>query len=473
MPILLQPSSRWKRHPAAMPWVLIATLAVAHLFLASCASRQVRLTPANVAVPVISGEHGIVDEAEARQIITKLASQAPDSEAFSEVLVTVAALSSHTMYKDNRSELLIDGPSTYQAMLGSMERAKRFIYLETFAFSDDEIGQEFREALSKQAQQGIDVYVIYDSVGSADSHAQFFEDMQKAGIKVLEFHKINPLTGGSLFGADERDHRKLMVVDGEVAFTGGVNISRTYSNSSPQVPEKKKSLEEGWRDTHIQIYGPAARGFQSAFQNHWRSQDGAGDNFDHYTAEPMAAGDELVAVLQTRGDDGEGSSIYTAYIEAMEAAQERIWITQAYFSPDREFLHQLAAAAERGVDVRVLVPRFSDSTLVMYASESHYGDLLEAGVKIYQRTSSVLHAKTAVIDGIWSTVGSSNLDYRSFLHNDELNAVVFGTRFGKQMEDQYRADLKDSKILTLQAWRERPIRNRLKELFSRLFQYWI
>ncbi len=469
----LQSFPHRKRRPCCSLWLMAAMLAFTAMFCVSCASREIRLPPNQAATPAIAGEDGYVDKAQARDFIARLAHQAPDSKAFSEVLESVAALSGTPMFKDNRAELLIDGPTTYQAMLGSIERAKRFIYLETFIFSDDEMGQQFQSALMQKAKQNVDVYVIYDSLGSADSDDQFFDTMKKAGIHVLEYHKINPLDSGSLFDVNERDHRKLMVVDGKVAFTGGVNISKTYSNSSPQGLIKKKDIDEGWRDTHIQIFGPAVQGFQSTFQNHWHSQGGAENQLEGHGVEPQAAGDELIAVLQTEGDDGKGSSIYTAYIKAMEAAREKIWITQAYFSPDREFLHQLAAAAQRGVDVRVLVPKISDTTLVLNASRSRYGDLLRAGVKIYQWTSSVLHAKTAVIDGVWSTVGSSNLDFRSFLHNDEINAVVFGTDFAIQMEGQFRADLKNSERLTLQEWKKRPFSDRVKEIFCRLFQYWI
>ncbi len=181
----------------------------------------------------------------------------------------------------------------------------------------------------------------------------------------------------------------------------------------------------------------------------------------------------MIAILQTKGGDGQGSSIYTAYIDAIKSAREKIWITQAYFSPDREFRQQLADAAKRGVDVRVLLPGTTDSSLLTHASRSHFGRLLRAGVKIYKRTSSMLHAKTAVIDGVWSTVGSSNLDFRSFLHNDEINAVVFGAGFAQQLEGVFLADLKNSTEVTLEHWKKRPFKDRLMELYSRIFQYWI
>ncbi len=428
--------------------------------------------PARPVIPVIAGAQGVVGRVEAAELVKEVATDAPDTGAFIKLISQVAALSDVPLFKDSRAELLIDGPITYQAMLGAIERAKRVIYLETFIFSDDEVGQQFANALLDKARDGIEVYVIYDSLGSADSDPGFFKTMKEAGIKIIEYHKINPLDGGNLLNVNERDHRKLMVVDGKVAFTGGVNISGTHSNSSPQ-GSFTGDIDNGWRDTHIQIFGPAVQGFQRMFQKHWVSQGGSKDVFQNHGINPTTAGDELIAVLQTKGDDGKGSSIYTAYIEAMKAARNEIWITQAYFSPDRRFLDQLADAAQRGVDVRVLLPGITDSSLVLHASRSRYGDLLRAGVKVYERTSSVLHAKTAVIDGVWSTVGSSNLDYRSFLHNDEINAVIFGTGFAEQMKGQFMADIKDAKPIMLKQWKKRPAKDRLKEVFSRLLQFWI
>jgi cardiolipin synthase len=262
------------------------------------------------------------------------------------------------------------------------------------------------------------------------------------------------------------------VVDGSVAFTGGLNLSREYAHSSSH-RASLDTLSQGWRDTHVAIRGPAVEGFELAFEEQWALQEGS------FAEEPLsgvtfeAAGSDLVAVLQAEGGDEEVSPIYRAYLEAMRTAADRIWITQAYFAPDEEFMRHINNAVARGVDVRLLVPGQSDSKLLLNASRSRYGKLLEHGVKIYESRISILHAKTAVIDGIWSTVGSSNLDYRSFLHNDEINAIILGTDFARQMEARFQEDLENSQQVTLETWSDRSLGDRIKEFFSWMFAYWL
>ena len=258
----------------------------------------------------------------------------------------------------------------------------------------------------------------------------------------------------------------------EDSFTGGINFSRTYSSSSLK-KTKGDRLKEGWRDTHIAVRGPAVAGFEEIFEANWQAQGGALENFPPPVPEPVESGEDAIAVLPSDGGNGQASSIYHAYLETMDVAREKIWITQAYFAPDDTFLKKLAHAAQRGVDVRVIVPGFSDSNAVLYASRLRYGYLLKHGVKIYESTLSVLHAKTAVIDGIWSTVGSSNLDYRSFLHNDELNAIILGGPFATQMEEQFLLDLGNAQPISLDAWKGRPLVERIREFFSWTIQYWL
>ncbi len=239
----------------------IAAVCVVSLVLCgSCASRKVQQRVDSAVTPVIAGTKGYSDPHRSRKLVDDIAKEAPDVQGFEKLIVSVAALSNEPLYKDNSAELLIDGPITYQAMLGSIERAERFIYLETFIFSDDEIGQEIREALLNKAREGVEIYVLYDSIGSADSNPQFFQSMKDAGIKVLEFHKINPLDGGNLLNANQRDHRKLMVVDGVVAYTGGVNIAATYSNSSSgSQSQKLKGVRVGAIRT-LKLLAPPSMG---------------------------------------------------------------------------------------------------------------------------------------------------------------------------------------------------------------------
>jgi len=408
----------------------------------------------------------------AQQTLAGVALQAPDPGRFKDLLSTVQSLSQAPLYKDSRADLLIDGPETYTAMFEAIQTAQEFIHLETYIFADDEVGTKFAEALLQKALDGVTVRVIYDSLGSAGSSSDFFDQMESAGIELIEFHGINPMEGGNPLKINNRDHRKLLIVDGRVAFTGGLNLSREYSSNSSG-GFGSRSLPGGWRDSHIAIHGPAVEAFEWIFEQQWVEQGGA------FEVEPLdgltfeAAGNDLVAVLQSEGGDGEVSSIYLAYREAMRSAVQNIWITQAYFAPDKDFMQEIRMAVQRGVDVRLLVPGNSDSSLLLHASRSRYGELLREDVRIYESRSSVLHAKTAVIDSVWSTVGSSNLDYRSFLHNDEINAVVLGAHFARQMEAQFQKDLENSHEVTLKDWESRSLSDRLKEFFSWIIEYWL
>ena len=422
--------------------------------------------------PVLVDEQGPVSQEQAQSEVEQAAQQAPNPEVHEDLLKATGFLSEVPLYQNNRAELLVDGPATYAAMQVAIAGAKSHIFLETYIFADDEVGQKFAQTLMKKAAEGVEVRIIYDSIGSIGSKNDFFRKMEDSGIRLIEFNRLNPLAGGNPLKANTRDHRKLLTVDGRVAFTGGLNYSSTYSSSSPRHPTQI-DLSDGWRDTHVAILGPAVEGFERIFEQQWLSQDGTENELEKITPETGRQGDELVAVMQSQGGDGRESAIYRAYLEAIDRAEDRIWITQAYFAPDKQFITSLQQAAIRGVDVRVLVPGFTDSSLVLNASRSRYGKLLKHGVKIYENTSSVLHAKTAVIDSSWSTVGSSNLDYRSFLHNDEINAIIFGKDFALQMERQFKADIKNSRAVTMQEWKKRPLGDKLKEFFSWTLEYWL
>ena len=458
------------RHAQRSVWGLGAAFVL--MLLAACAPSEPQAPNSMLATPQVSGKEGLTNGQEARETVADVASDAPNPAEFDALLATIGELSPAPLYKESRAELLIDGPATYGAMNKAIDQAQHSIYLETYIFADDEVGYKFAERLIAKAREGVKVCVIYDSVGSLKSAEAFFEMMEDAGVKRIEFRSINPAEGGNPLHVNNRDHRKILVVDDTVAFTGGINLSRTYSSASLRKPSAV-NIEEGWRDTHIAVYGPAVEGFRRVFQEQWLLQGGAPGDVSGIAAPIEREGDDLIAVLQSEGGDSEESAIYRAYLESMDIARLKIWITQAYFAPDDAFMEQLKQAARRGVDVRILVPGISDSSLVLHASRSRYGELLSAGVKIYENTSSVLHAKTAVIDGIWSTVGSSNLDYRSFLHNDEINAVVLGTDFASQLESQFEQDIKQGRVITLQQWKKRPITDRVRELFSWVVNYWI
>lgn len=374
------------------------------------------------------------------------------------------------LFRNNDVELLLDGPATHGAMLEAIESAKHHVHLETYIFADDDVGTEFAEALAAKAREGIPVRVIYDSIGSREATGEFWAGIEAAGVVVREFNPVDPSEDRNPFDIDTRDHRKLLIVDGQTAFTGGINIDRNYARPSDVVGGASPS--SGWRDTHMRVSGPAVAAFQRLFVRLWEE---LGSPLEEPPYEPprarLAEGDTLVRVLSAVGGDDGVSQIWVAYQAAAKVARDRIWITQSYFAPDDELMAAIVEAAARGVDVRILVAGFSDSQLLLNASRAYYADLLAAGADIYESQEHILHAKTMVVDGYWSTVGSSNLDYLSFLHNHEANAVVLSAAFAAQLEDVFLADLENAVEIEAEDWAERSLWQRAKELGSYFIRY--
>ena len=374
----------------------------------------------------------------------------------------------------NKVTLLFDGPQVMAAMLKAIEGAQNNINFETYIFDQDELGMQFADLLIAKQKAGVTVNIIYDSVGTLAVPQAFFDRMRAGGIKLVAFNPVNPAkVRGNGWKVNNRDHRKILIVDGKTAFTGGVNISDTYSKSSPFRSKSKPTDQSqvGWRDTHVKIEGPAVRAFQWLFIEAWAEQDVDDLREAAYFPEPVIAGDRIVRVLGS--EPGGDFEIYKAYLLAIKEAKKSIHITMAYFVPDEQTTKALTAAAQRGVDVTIVLPSVSDSGLVFHAGRAFYDELLAAGVKIYEMKLAVLHAKTAVIDGVWSTVGSTNLDTRSFLHNSEISVIVLGDSFGAEMERAFQEDVKNSSPVKLNEWRHRPWSFRVKEWSARFMDYWL
>lgn len=382
------------------------------------------------------------------------------------------SLSGHPLTSGNRAELLIDGPAANEAMFKAISHAKDHINLETFTFSDDQIGRQFADLLLQKQAQGVQVNLIYDSFGSIGTPPEFFQRLKNGGVKVLEFNPVNPLKTKKEMRVTQRDHRKAMIVDGKIAFTGGVNISSVYSKNPSALADERTWRWEGWRDTNVQIEGPAVAQVQKLFLETWSNEKG-----------PTLAPRDYFPPLEWKGKDlleiigstpGERNRLtYVMYVSAIKKSEDFIHMTMAYFVPDRQTKEGLMDAAQRGVDVRLILPSSSDSDLTFYAGRSHYEDLLESGVKLYERQAAILHAKTAVIDNVWSTVGSTNFDLWSFMRNDEINAIILSVGFAKEMEELFKKDLAESKEVTQEEWSRRPMWNRMKEFFARLLSHWL
>lgn len=367
----------------------------------------------------------------------------------------------------NKVTLLQDGPATYEAMFTAMRGARQSIHLESYIIEDGEVGQQFADLLIERRAAGVQVSLIYDSVGAFATGQPYFERLRLGGVEVLEFNPVNPLLAKKAWAPNHRDHRKLLIVDGSVAFLGGINISSVYSSGSGlRRGGRRTDTGDGWRDTHIQIDGPVVAEFDKLFRQTWDQQKGK-----PLAPAPVAAlapkGGEIVRAIGSSPDDP-FSLIYLTLVSAITNAEKQVYITNAYFVPDPQLLEALIAAAERGVDVRLVLPGHSDSPPAFHAGRSFYTQLLQGGVKIYERRGSVLHVKTAIVDGVWSCVGSSNLDWRSALDNDEINAVILGRDFGAQMLAVFDKDMQASQQIDLRSWERRPLADRLKEVGARL-----
>jgi cardiolipin synthase A/B len=457
---------------------LCSVLSACGLILAGCENlpdKDRQLEIPNEQIVEFEGARGPVSARQGDAILDALKSKSGDIDVLKKHLALEQTINAdEPLVLDNKLVLLQDGPITYKAMFKAMRAAKDHINLETYIIEDDEVGRQFADLLLERQAAGIQVNLVYDSVGGLSTPREFFRRLSDGGIHVLEFNPVNPLAGNKKeWLLNNRDHRKLLIVDGRVAFLGGINISASYS-SSPFSRSGRKNGKSvaGWRDTHLQIEGPAVAKLQTLFIDTWKKQRGEPLAQKNYFPKLDRQGAEIVRIIGSSFDDPY-SLIYLTLLSAISNAEQRAYLTIAYFVPDPKLLEALTDTAGRNVDVRLILPGQTDSWAVFHAGRSHYTDLLRAGVKIYERQGTVMHAKTAVIDGVWSTIGSTNLDWRSFLHNDELNAVIIGPDFGRQMEVMFAQDLTESREIQLTTWKHRPFRFRVEECLGRLVEYWL
>ena len=416
----------------------------------------------------VMGAHGPLSTAQGEAIVARLRRQSGSPDVLARHLAFEQAISGAPLILGNRVTLLKDGAHTYPAMLAAIRAARESINLETYIFSDDAPGCTFAKALIARRRAGVQVNVIYDSFGSHATPEAFFDMMRAAGVRVLEFNPLAPWQGRTGWAPDHRDHRKLLIVDGRMAFTGGMNISGTFFGGSGSLRERRFDPRFTSRDTDVEVEGPAASAFQRLFLTTWRTQHGAPLNPVDYFPVLFDRGSDIVRVLGSVPE--QSTVIYLTLVSVVNNAESSIYMTDAYFAPDAQMLEALEGAARRGVDVRLLVPGKTNEPFIGPATRSHYSELLRAGVKIYQWRGKMLHAKTASIDGVWSTVGSSNLDWWSIARNNEINLVILNTGFAEQMNLMFFNDLEDSDRIDLQHWERRSLPERIDEAFAAYLQ---
>jgi cardiolipin synthase A/B len=381
----------------------------------------------------------------------------------------------------NRVELLQDGPGTYAAMFGAIDGARDHINLESYILEADGPGEEFARRLIAKASTGVRVNVLYDSFGSLSTPESYFDHLRAHGVNVCEYNPLRRLGNLLSRALHLRDHRKLMVVDGRIGFIGGVNISSVYSaGSSPLAAIAGSGADAqgaapdkpGWRDTHVRVEGPIVAQLQRLFMRHWSKHSSIALRGSHYFPPLPPAGNQRVALAAC--DAGRRRNpFYRALLSALDASQHRIFLTTAYLVPTRRLMRSLVRAARRGVDVHLLLPGVSDFWAPLQAGRSHYSKLLRAGIHLHELHDTLLHAKTCVIDGLWTTVGSSNLDWRSFLHNAEANLIVLDAGLAQEMERVFMDDVTRSKEILRDEWARRGWRQRVVEAIARRFEFFL
>ncbi|HEV7570753.1 MAG TPA: cardiolipin synthase [Thermoanaerobaculia bacterium] len=374
-------------------------------------------------------------------------------------LQTMHALTGSPMSEGNLVTILKNGIEIFPSMLAAIRDAKRTINLEFYIYWDGEIGRKFAEALAEKARAGVAVKVILDAVGSAQMSRSLVNFMARNGIDVEWYHPLRWYTMSTL---NHRTHRKLLVVDGRIGFSGGVGIADDWLGDA--------DAKNHWRDTVARVEGPVVTQMQSAFMDNWvKSRGELLTGLDYFP--PLApCGPHLTQVLKSSPTEG-SSTVKLLYIISIVSAVKSIYISNAYFVPDADTTRALEGAVRRGVDVRVIVPgEFTDVPIVRQASRWHYERLLGRGIRIFEYQPTMMHAKTMVVDGAWSTIGSSNFDDRSFRLNDEVNINIYNDDVAAQMETMFHADLAKCEEVKLRKWFRRGLLDKTKEKLASFFR---
>ena len=373
----------------------------------------------------------------------------------------------------NRITLLRSGAEAIGAIMDAIAQASDHVHMEYYTVEDVVLeGQSLFDVMEERARAGIEVALIWDAIGSGDTPDAAFDRLRAAGVRVLEYHSVNPLRQRFDISVNDRDHRKLTVVDGATGFLGGVNLAKNYE--TPESTGRGSGPDRSyWIDNAVRIDGPAVAEIQRLFFHIWRTQGG--------DAAPMRGGPEQVPRpaqrlgSETLRVDGsaphEKRPLYNSAIRAaIGGARRHVLLATGYFVPTPREHRLLAEAARRGVAVDLLLAGYSDVMAAVHAARAIYGKLLRAGVRIHEVQRGMLHAKVATIDGVWTAIGSSNLDRRSVYYNNEIDAIVLGRETAAEVEAMLRAEIGKADPMSLRAWQSRPLRERALEMSARLWK---
>ena len=360
-------------------------------------------------------------------------------------------------FEGNVVRFYTDGYEMLQSLLQAINKAKHHIHLQSYIFEDDAVGRLVRDALIDKVREGVEVRVLYDDVGCWKVPHLFYDEMRDAGIEAHAFLKVRfPRFTGKV---NYRNHRKVTVIDGRIGFIGGMNIALRYL----------RGVSWGvWRDTHLQVEGKAVYGLQTSFLTDWYATDHSLITSSRYFPVMEKEGDSLMQIV-TSDPIGKCRDIMQGLLIAIASARRYIYIQTPYLLPTEPILMALNTMAQAGVDVRIMIPEKADTRLPHWGTRSYLDELMEAGVKIYMYKKGFLHSKLVVCDDSLSTVGSANMDFRSFEHNFEVNAFMYDRGSALRLRNIFLNDQKDSVMLSLKSWRKRPWYQKLLESVIRLF----
>jgi len=370
-------------------------------------------------------------------------------------IATASAYAGTPAVPGNRLEVLLNGDQIFPAKIRAIASAKKTINFAQYVFEEGQPAIDTVRALAERCQAGVTVNVLLDAVGAFGMPAEYLETMEKAGCHVEMFR---PLSSFALDRLNYRNHRRILVVDGRIGFTGGSGTSGKWAGNG--------RVEGHWRDTDVRVEGPVVEQLQGAFVENWLEATGIALGGEDYFPHPLERKGDVEAQAVRSSPAGGSTAMYTMFLLAIAAARTSIHITNPYFVPDDKMIETLVAAARRGVRVVLIMPGAIDHNVVRQASRGELGRLLKAGVEVYEYLPSLLHAKTMVIDGRWATVGSTNLDRRSLGLNDELNLVAYDSAFARRLEEVFESDLAQSKRVTYSDWQRRGILSRVLELLA-------